>query len=252
MNRLILILIASGMTTAATPQWSPDSVISSGNEHYKNQEFEKAMADYQSVVDSGYESAALYFNLGNACFKANQLTLALVNYERARLLDPRDGEIKNNLEVARTFLSDEIDVLPEFILRKWYAYFVKLLRSNQWAMLSMACFIAALVLFLAYLFSGRIGIRKLSFWLSVVLMVSSLASFGLSYQKKKYDLNHRTALILSPSVTVKSSPDENGTDIFQLHEGTKVKVVDEVGDWREIRIADGNQGWVKLSDLIRI
>ena len=232
--------------------WDADSTILRGNEHYVNNEFTEAMAAYQEVIDSGYVSADLYFNLGNACFKTNQLTLALVNYERALILDPRDEEILHNQDLARSFLTDEIDVLPDFVLRQWYISIIRSLSSDQWALISLVSFIIALILFLSYLFSSRIGIRKLSFWLAVVLMISFGVSFGFSHKKKQIDTGHNIALILSPSVTVKSSPDESGTDIFQLHEGTRVIIVDELGDWREIKISDGNQGWVKLSDLIKI
>jgi len=252
MTRLVIILLLAVFCLNPVRAWDPDSTILTGNEHYVNNEFELAVSAYQSVVDSGYESAALYFNLGNACFKTNQLTLALVNYERALILDPRDKEILNNQELARSFLTDEIDVLPEFVIRKWYTSMVQMLRSDQWALISLVSFITALVLFLSYLFSGRIGIRKLSFWLAITLLVSSGVSFGFSHKKKQIDTGHNIALILSPSVTVKSSPDESGTDIFQLHEGTRVIIVDELGEWREIKISDGNQGWVRLADLIKI
>ncbi len=246
----ILVLTVIGLSPVLA--WDPDSTILTGNEHYINNEFEQAVAAYQAVIDSGYESAELYFNLGNACFKTNQLTLALVNYERALILDPKDEEILHNQQLARSFLTDEIDVLPEFVLRQWYISIIRILRSDQWAIISLVSFITALILFLSYLFSSRIGIRKLSFWLAVVLMISSGVSFGFSHKKKQIDTGHNIALIFSPSVTVKSSPDESGTDIFQLHEGTRVIIVDELGDWREIKISDGNQGWVRLSDLIKI
>jgi len=232
--------------------WDPDSTISTGNEHYVKNEFELAVVAYQAVIDSGFESAELYFNLGNACFKTNQLTLALVNYERALILDPRDEEIHHNQELARSFLTDEIDVLPEFVLRQWYISIIRILGSDQWAIISLVSFITALLLFLSFLFSSRIGIRKISFWLAIALIISSGVSFGFSHKKKQIDTEHNISLILSPSVTVKSSPDESGTDIFQLHEGTRVIIIDELGDWREIKISDGNQGWVLLSDLIKI
>ena len=252
MTRTVFILILAGITLNQVRAWSPDSVIRAGNDHYVNNEFEEAITAYQAVIDSGYESSALYFNLGNACFKTNQLTLALVNYERALILDPWDEEILHNQELARSFLTDEIEELPEFVLKKWFVSIIRLLGSDQWAVISLASFIVALILFLFYLFSNRIGIRRLSFWLAIIFIVTSAVSFGGSYKKKQLDTEHNIALILSPSVTVKSSPDDSGTDIFQLHEGTRVIIVDELGDWREIRIPDGNQGWVRLSDLIRI
>jgi len=228
------------------------TLISRGNEYYSNNEFEKAIESYEAVIDSGYASAGLYFNLGNAYFKTHRITLAILNYERASIIDPHDSEIQHNLQLARTFVTDEIDVIPGFIFRQWMTGIIKLLRSDSWAVISIISFILTLLLLLVYLFSRRILMRKLSFWTAVLLITVSSVNFTFAWQRKKMDTQHHYALIQVPSVTVKSSPDDSGTDIFQLHEGTKVTVIDQLGEWREVRIADGNQGWIKISDLIEI
>jgi tetratricopeptide (TPR) repeat protein len=251
-KKLFVIMFAGAVSASGCYAADLTSLVIRGNEYYSGGEFEKAIELYEAVIDSGYSSAELYFNLGNAYFKTHRITLALLNYERASIINPYDKEVQHNLQLARTFVTDEIEVIPEFILKKWMTSIIRLTRSDSWALISIGSFIVTLLLLLAYLFSRRIMLRKLSFWAAILLILISTISFTFSHQRKKMDTHHHTALILAPSVTVKSSPDDSGTDIFQLHEGTKVTVVDQLGEWREIKIADGNQGWVKNSELIEI
>ena len=227
-------------------------MVEQGNEYFMNGEYEQAIKEYQVVIDSGYESSELYYNLGNAYYKSHKITMALVNYEKASILNPRDEEILHNLEMTRQLVVDDIDNLPEFLPKIWYRRFISLLKSDQWAYISLVAFPVSLLLFLVYLFVRRIRIRKLSFWLAALLMIISLSTIVFSYHQKKMVYNHSYAIILSPSVTIKSSPDDSGTELFQLHEGTKVKIIDQLGEWKEIKLSDGNVGWLRMEDLIKL
>ena len=181
------------------------------------------------------------------------MTMALLNYERALILDPNDAEIIHNLSIAREFVVDRIDVLPEFFLRTWFHGFIKILDTDLWAIISIGSFIAALCLLLLYFFSPGINLRRMSFWLGVFLVIISLTCYVFAAENRKMVKHHNRALIQTPSVTIKSSPDEqSGTDLFLLHEGTSVTVEDELGDWREVVLTDGNRGWLKESDLIML
>ncbi len=227
--------------------------VMEGNEQYLKGEYEAAVESYRSVIDSGYASAELYYNLGNAYYKSHDITMALVNYERAHILDPRDKEIQHNLEVAREFVVDRIEALPEFFLRRAYVNFIKLLDADIWAVMSLASFAVSLLLLLFYFFSKRIGIRKLGFWTGILFLFISISTLFFASRQNRFTTRHNQALILTPSVTIKSSPDEtSGTDLFLLHEGTKVTVEDELGDWSEVVLSDGNRGWLKESDLIML
>jgi tetratricopeptide (TPR) repeat protein len=228
-------------------------ILQEGNQYYMDGAYEKAVQAYQSIIDSGYASAELYYNLGNAYYKSHDITMALVNYERARILKPNDPEIEHNLEIAREFVVDRIEVLPEFFLRKAYVGFVKIFDADIWAMMSVVTFGLALLLFLAYFFMKRLLIRKVSFWAGMFFILMAVATFLFAFQQNNLVTKHNQAIILTPSVTIKSSPDEeSGTDLFLLHEGTKVTINDELGDWREVILSDGNSGWLKASDLIRL
>jgi len=227
-----------------------DSIVVAGNEHYINGEYELAIDKYQLVIDSGFTSSELYYNLGNAFFKSHKLTMALIQYERAKLLDPDDEEINHNLEMARKYVVDEIEALPELQLKKWFRRFVGLVSVDNWAIISILTFIVMLGLFLVFLFSRRMVLRKVSFGLSMLLLVISLTTFMLASKQKKTVYNHNYAIIISPSVTIKSSPDESGTELFQLHEGTRITIIDELSVWREIKLSDGNVGWLKDVDIV--
>jgi len=251
MTRLLFIIVLFNVSQVI---YSQDifELVDQANEYYINNEYELAIEKYQAVLDSDYESAQLHYNLGNAYFKSHKLTMALVCYERAYLLDPTDEEISHNLNMARKYVVDEIDVLPELQLKIWFKRFAGILSSDSWAHFSISAFILALLLLLFYLFSKRLMIRKITFWIAVFSLFISISCYTLAYQQKKLVYDHNFAIISSPSVTIKSSPDESGTELFQLHEGTKVVIIDQLGDWREIKLSDGNVGWLRLDNIIML
>ena len=253
MKRLLLsiFLLATGYAVAESNDLQ--DLLRTGNQYYLEGAYEKAVLSYQSIIDSGYASAELYYNLGNAYYKSHDITMALVQYERARILKPNDPEIQHNLDIAREFVVDRIEVLPEFFLRKAYVGFVKIFDADIWALISVLTFGVALGLFLAYFFMRTILFRKISFWAGVLFIIIAASTFLFALQQNKLVTKHNQAIILTPSVTIKSSPDaESGTDLFLLHEGTKVTISDELGDWREVVLSDGNSGWLKETDLIRL
>lgn len=253
MNRTLMIISILATCFMVAESRDLQDLLQTGNQYYLDGKYEMAVQSYQSIIDSGYASAELYYNLGNAYYKSHDITMALVNYERARILKPNDPEINHNLEIAREFVVDRIEVLPEFFLRKAYVNFVKIFDADIWALVSVITFGLALGLFLAYFFLNQLFIRKLSFWTGILFILISASTFLFALQQNNLVTKHHQAIILTPSVTIKSSPDEDsGTDLFLLHEGTKVAISDELGDWREVILSDGNSGWLKEIDLIRL
>jgi tetratricopeptide (TPR) repeat protein len=251
MNRVLLIISILATCFRVAESRDLQDLLQAGNQFYLDGKYEMAVQSYQSIIDSGYSSAELYFNLGNAYYKSHDITMALVNYERARILKPNDPEINHNLEIAREFVVDRIEVLPEFFLRRAYVGFVKIFDADIWAMVSIITFGLALGLFLAYFFFHHLFFRKLSFWAGVLFILVAASTFLFALQQDNLVTRHNQAIILTPSVTIKSSPDEDsGTDLFLLHEGTKVTISDELGNWREVVLSDGNSGWLKETDLI--
>ena len=219
------------------------------NDLYAANEIGKAIKAYESIIDSGYESAALYFNLGNAYYKNNDLVDAILNYERAKKLAPRDEDIQFNLDLLNQFVIDKIEPLPQPFFVKWGNSFINWLRTDTWAIISLAAFILALILGLGYAFLRNVSLRKTAFTVGVVALLISIMSFAFAVKQRSDSLHKQSAIIFSPSVTVKASPNENSVDLFVIHEGLKVHVVQNRNYWLEIKLDDGNQGWIQKDAL---
>ncbi|MBN2214246.1 MAG: tetratricopeptide repeat protein [Bacteroidales bacterium] len=252
MKKRILIVIAAVNLFLPVFAFDADSLVQTGNKYYVSNDYQKAADAYHTVIDSGFVAAELYFNLGNAYYKMNNHALAILNYERALLLAPSDKDIRFNLELANAHVVDKIDIIPEFFVKRWLKDLVKIATSNTWAILSMSAFILFLVLLITYLFSSKRFVKQLSFYLFILSFTGSVFCFIFSAQRMKMLEERQSAIIIAPSVTAKSSPNEYGTNLFILHEGTKVEVTDSVGFWNEIRISNGNKGWIQKQTFERI
>lgn len=251
MKRLLFFLglLSCGFNANA---FNPKELIKQGNEFYSKNEFEKASNKYQTVIDSGYVSSELYYNLGNAFFKQHNIKSAILSYERAKLLNPGDKSIDFNLELSRSFAIDKIEALPDLFFISWYKWLRNRLSTDGWAVLSVFTFLITLGSSLLYLLTFKMGLKKIGFWIGCACLSISLLSFVFGFQLQKTQRAQNTAIIFTPMVTLKSSPAESGTNLFILHEGTKVEILDNVGDWRFVTIADGNKGWVKIGDMVVI
>ncbi len=251
-NLISCIIIISASLSFVDAQEAPENMLDSANYYYSVGEYQTAIEKYNALVESGYKSAGIYYNLGNAYYKVNNLANAIVNYERAAKLDPADESIAYNLQMAQSHVVDKIEPLPDFFIFRWVKYLRGSLSADSWAILSLGVFIISLLLFLGYLFATRTGLRKTAFWSAVILIFFTIVSFAFSLKNKAEFLDHNKAIIYAPSVTVKSAPDKSGTDLFMIHEGTKVELVDSVGLWFEVKLIDGNQGWIQKDEFIRI
>lgn len=230
---------------------NPGELYRQANEAYKKAAYDSAIVLYNKILDS-VEAPEIYFNLGNAYFKTKDIPKAILNFERAHQRAPHDEDISFNLQLAQTLVVDKINVLPEFFLSQWWKGLGNLLSSNSWALLSMVFFVIVLASLLVYLFSKLIIVKKVFFGLACFFVMLSFIAFAQSYRIKHNVLDQTTAIVMSSTVNIKSSPDEKGTDIFVLHEGTKVWLLDEVGDWLKVKIADGNSGWIKKRHIEKI
>ncbi|MBO6238925.1 MAG: tetratricopeptide repeat protein, partial [Bacteroidales bacterium] len=195
-------------------------------------------------------SPELYYNLGNACFKQDDIAHAILNYERALKLDPSYSDARYNLEFAQGFVQDKIEAVPEFFLEQWGRKACWLLPSDAWAALFLVLLAAALGCTLLFLLGGRSALRKTGFICGIVALVLSLLCLDFAFWQRTDYRKADGAVVTRPVTTVRSSPGSDAAkDLFVLHEGTKVKLLDEVGSWRNIELADGRQGWMKTEDL---
>lgn len=249
MNKIIYTLLA---VLFAIQLQAQDSLLAKGNQLYTNQKYEEAIINYEKLRDTGVESSELYFNLGNAYYKAGQITPAILNYERAKRLDPNDTDIQFNLDLANQHVVDAIEELPRVFFVRWWNDMVNSKATDTWGMYSLFSFGLFLLLLALYVFSSNVNLRRLGFWFGIITLLFSVLTFGFAKKQKNQLNNHSYAIISQPRVTAKSSPSDTGTDIFLIHEGLKVKVVDQLGNWNEIRLADGNEGWIPAKSMEKI
>ncbi len=226
-----------------------DSLFYKANEEYNKGLYTNAVEDYQKVIDAGLESATIYYNLGNSYFKLDDIPSAILYFEKAKKLDPDNEDLDFNLNVAKTQVLDKIEPLPELFFKTWWRNLVTMFTSDTWTKTSLTFFILFFVLLSFYLLSGFTPIRKLSFYTGLIVFVLSVFTFILASQKFTMEKNLKEAIVFAPTITVKSSPNQNSVDLFVIHEGSKVRVIDEVGEWYKIRIANGSIGWLPLETV---
>ena len=241
--QIILVLFIS------TQAWAQVNPITKANEMYQKGEYEKAIQAYQFVLDTHIEAPEIYFNLGNSFYKSGEISSAILNYERALLLSPDDKDIQYNLDLARKHVLDKFEVLPEIFVKRWFTGIRNSFSANLWAYISIGLFFLALLFASFYLYSNKAGLKKIGFFLALIAFGISLLTYSFASKKTDEITLREYAIIFSPSVTIKGSPDKSGTELFLLHEGTKVKVIDSLGDWRNIQLSYGNEGWLKKEDI---
>ncbi len=245
----IYIILLSVVLPALSYASDRDSTLNRAERWYRQNEFTKAIEQYQILIDSGWSSADLLYNMGNACFKNHDIKSAILYYERARRLAPNDENIDFNLQLSRSLIFDKVEPVPELFLITWGKSIRDVFAVKTWSWLSIGCFVATLSLGLLFLFVRRYRMRQLSFSSAIICLFLCIGACIFGYLQKSNIERTDEAIVFTPSVTIKSSPDDSGNNLFILHEGTKVHVEEQAGEWCEVRIADGNKGWMRMKDL---
>jgi tetratricopeptide (TPR) repeat protein len=231
--------------------------ISAGNivedsaivETYHAGDYDKAAELCEQALRENGESSKIRYNLANAYYKSGKTGKSILNYERALLLDPTDKDTKHNLAVARLKTIDKIEPVGEFFLATWLGNIRDMQHTNRWSAVAIAGFIIILAAIALYYFTRRISLRKIGFYVASSLLIPVIAANIFAYNGKQRLINRNTAIIMAPTTTIKSSPDITGTDLFILHEGTKVTINSKLNTWLEIETADGNIGWIQGKEL---
>ena len=239
---VVLLLLLLPVSASAVTKAEADSA-------YVRGEYQQAIKDYEALLKQG-ASADLYYNLGNAYYRTENITRAVLNYERALLLSPSDRDIRFNLQMARSKTIDKIIPEQEMFFVTWYRSLISLASVDGWARTALISLALAIMLALVYLFSDRIWLRKVGFFGAFLMVAVFLCSNLFAHQQKQQLLHRKGAIVIAPAVTVKSTPAQNGTDLFILHEGAKVTITDaSMKDWKEIRLADGKEGWIETRQI---
>jgi tetratricopeptide (TPR) repeat protein len=226
-----------------------DTLFEKGVSFYKEKNFTEAINAWKQIENEGSHSASLYFNLGNAYYKLNNIGPSIYYYEKALQLAPNDGDIKNNLAFAENARIDAIEPLPKSVFSKWYTTIATIFTFDGWAKTAVLLIILFSVLFLSYYFSSSERTKRFLFVSSLLSVVFGLISLAMAYQTYTDYINDKPAIIFAESVEVKSAPSVGGPSVFVLHEGTKVQIIDQDDEWFRIKLADGKDGWIPSAEL---
>ena len=220
---------------------------------YADADYATAVYIYERLIDEQGESAAVYYNLGGAYYKIGEIARSILNYERALLLSPSDEDTKFNLELARAKAIDKNVLVPELFFVRWYRNFASIMSADAWAKTSILCFIICISCFALFIFNKKSKTKKIIFIFALLSLLGSVVA-GVTASNQAAKLKHReSAIVMEPSVTVRSTPSVNGTELFVLHEGKKVKIKDDsMSAWKEIELEDGNIGWLPAEAIERI
>jgi len=212
---------------------------------YGKEEYQKAAKAYEAILAKEGVAAEVYYNLGNCYYKMDNIPLAVLNYERALVLSPGDGDIRANLAFARGKTIDKVTPPSEMFFITWWRDFTHIQSLSAWATCAATCFILALLSLLFYFLAFNMTVRKTGFYLGLALMALMVLANLAAYSQYTETANHAAAVVMSPAVSVKSSPSDHSTDLFLIHEGTKVEILDRtMQDWYEIKFEEGKQGWL--------
>jgi tetratricopeptide (TPR) repeat protein len=225
------------------------SEFEQGNQHYAKGKYDLAIQEYESILNSGKESAEVYFNLGNCYYKLHKVAPAVYNFEKALLLNPNDSEIKTNLDFARKMAIDDIKIIPKVGFHKLIEDFTSTYHYDTWAWIAIGFSIVFLLSFLGYYFSSSTVKKRLFFGGMFIVLIGILLSVSAGIFEQNRIENEKPAIVFAENAPVKSEPKTSSPDSFILHEGTKVYILESIANWKKIELTDETTGWIESSAI---
>ncbi|MBL4708557.1 MAG: tetratricopeptide repeat protein [Flavobacteriales bacterium] len=223
--------------------------LNTANQFYENGEFSEAEQAYKSLLADGYQSDDLHFNLGNSLFKTKQIGPAILHYEKAVKLNPNNEDAAYNLQLANKKTVDKIEAIPELFIYRWWKSIYNLFPADNWAKIMITLLLISLLGFGTFKFTRTVSLKKFGFYVFTSGMVLALMSWGLAASQKSYVAKNTHAIIMESTVDILSAPSAGSSQLFVLHEGTKVKIKGKTEGWFEISLPNGNQGWIETKSL---
>ena len=244
----LMLILFSSPSEANDPAYD----FQKANELYQKQNYDSAAKIYEHLVGQEYYSSEVYYNLANCYYKLNNVSHAVLNYERALKLKPDDDDILFNLKVAQLKVVDKIETVPEIFYVRWIKKISSLLTTDNWSWIVIACSWIIFIFAAMYLVSSAVVVKRIGFLMAVIFLFITIGVFLLARESYSNQVLQKRAVVMSMSSYVKSSPGDNNTDLFVLHEGTRMDILDSYDNWVKIRIANGSIGWVKSADIEEI
>ena len=243
----ILLVFISSLTLAFGQENT--ALFDSANKAYNEGNYQEAITQYKSIIDSGEYSVSVYYNLANSYYKTNSIGPSVYYFEKALQLSPNDEDILNNLAFARNMTIDAIEPLPKTQLSKFIGNITGKFSYNQWAWIAVILGFVCVISFLLYQFAYKSLKKRIYFLISFIALVFILATVAIAYQQYEKAQQDRPAIVFATETTVKAEPNLRSDAVFTLHEGTKVQVLETVADWKKIRLIDGKTGWIIAEDV---
>ena len=268
MKRVIvytILLLASVVAKAQEPASAEPTTVESttvaptsaerweaGNKAYSAREYGKAIAEYKAILDGGEYSVELYYNLANAYFKADSVGKAILYYNKALRVDPSQEDVLHNLAFAEARTKDKVAEMPEFFFGRWMRSLRNAMSCTAWSVLSLVSFGILLAFAVLFLLASGIRVRKVGFFGALCALLFAITTTAFALSSRRDMLSHDEAIVMASAISIKSSPDRSATDLFVLHEGTKVRIVSVVDDWFEVALVDGKKGWIEKRNVEEI
>ncbi len=244
-----VLMLSLAFPLVATAQTDPDSCFAQAEKAYNGGKYDVALENYNAILEQGLVSAPLYYNMGNTYYKMKEYPKAILNYERALKLNPSNDDIKTNLEIARLAVVDKIDPIPQSFIIRWWNGLKNCFSADGWATASLLLLGFLLACLFIFLRAKRMALRKTGFFVGLLAAILLVFSVIFAFQKTDEMKHPDQAIVMSPTVTVKSSPNATSTDLFVLHEGSKVQLLDEADGWNKVKIANGSVGWLPTESM---
>lgn len=229
-----------------------EEIFEKANVEYANGNFNEALKYYNEILDAGFYSANVYFNVGNTYFKLQRIPESILYYEKALHTDPSHTDARFNLTIANQQITDKINALPEMAFQRWFREFLYTFSADTWAWIAVSLFWLTILALLLYRFSLRVLFQKMFFYSASLLFIFFICSLTLGIQLNKIQKQSHFAIVFDSKASIKSEPSQQSTTLFVVHEGLKVRVNEEVNNWYKVELPDGNIGWVQQSAVERI
>lgn len=248
-QHLLLFVFCLLFATSSKAGNSYLSEFELANQLYDSGNFVQAKTAYLNLWDEGIISDDLHFNLGNAYFKTNEIARAILHYEKAIKINPANVDAAYNLKLANEKTVDKIESIPDLFIYRWWRAIYNAFAADNWAKIAITLFFLTALFFAVFLFIGNSQSKKTSFYLAVSSFTIAFFCWLMAHQQNQYLHKIEYAIILQPSVNIISAPTEGSSQLFVLHEGTKVKVKDETDIWLKVSLPNGNEGWLKKESI---
>jgi len=248
LQALFFLLLVTTTTLLANPQTD----FEGANDAYQKGDYTTAISQYETILKSGSYSNEIYYNLGNAYYKTNNLGKAILHYERALLAAPKDVDTQFNLDIAKAKTQDDLDQIGKFFVTEWWQGLHKFFSSSIWGVLTILSLWAGIAGLVLWLFGTTRDRKKQGFIGGLSLLGLSLFLYFVSSSQASFEQNSRMAIVLENTIEVKNGPDVQSTAVIEIHEGLKVELLDQIGDWYKVKLTNGDEGWLPMSSLEEI